>query len=95
MGILILLDLRHEATYFVVEFETENLKRQIYEEDSLNFSVNGEVEQKNASKAELLSNADEEAAGHMAENSGHKLRVQSDLVTTGFNQTKTMLKKSK
>jgi len=31
MGILILLDLRHESTYFVVEFETENLKRAIYE----------------------------------------------------------------
>ena len=28
----------------------------------------------------------------MAENSGHKLRGQSDLVTTGFNQTKTVLK---
>jgi hypothetical protein len=41
MTVIVLLDLKHESTYFVVEFETENLKRQIYEEDSLKFSIQG------------------------------------------------------
>jgi len=30
--------------------------------------------------------------GNMAEDSGNKLRGQSDLITTGFNQTQKLIK---
>ncbi len=92
MIIITLLDLRHESTYFVIEHESENLKRQIYEEDSLKFSINGDVvndiNEKDMSKAELL----HDVGGHLAEESGTKLKGQSNLASTGYNQTNTIKK---
>lgn len=45
------------------------------------------------SKAELMN----EVSGHLAEDSGTKFRGQSDMITTGFNQTglKSQQNKSK
>lgn len=37
MVILILMDLRHSDDYFHDEYEAKNLKRKIYEEDSIKF----------------------------------------------------------
>ena len=54
MFLLIILDLKHESTYFIREIESENIKRQMYEEDDIKLSFDGDsinpLNEKNYSK---------------------------------------------